>query len=203
MLKIDACPSEHILYRGCYAQADRCPTAGCKTPERYNEDTESFKRVHGDGAVRERTGRHVLRYSPLIPRLRALIAHPVFSHLFYFGDRNMKSANPDVADDIHQCELYARFARVFPLRSEGAHGICDIRVPLGLSADRASLSKHKMRTDFAALPILLNIISWPLHIRSKEKYLLLSALPPLKSHNPALFFGNNKHAYSLLFYTNN
>lgn len=33
----------------------------------------------------------VLYYMPIIPRLKKLIAHPVFSHLFSYGDKHMDS----------------------------------------------------------------------------------------------------------------
>jgi hypothetical protein len=95
----------------------------------------------------------------------------------------------NVVEDIHQAELYKRFARLFPLKSEGLHGICDIRVAFGLSADRASLSKQKTKNDYAFLPVLLSLINWPIWVRNQEKYLLLSSIPPLKSHNPTLYFG--------------
>jgi hypothetical protein len=137
----------------------------------------------------EYTAIHVLRYCPLISRLKALVAHPVFSHLFYYADSHrVSNINEHFMEDIHQAELYKRFAASFPLRSESLNG-CDLRIAFGLSADRTSMSKHKPKNDYAMLPILLSIINWPLWVRNKEQFLLLSALPPLSSHNPSLFFG--------------
>lgn len=135
--------------------------------------------------------RLVFMYSPLIPRIKYLLAHPVFSHLFFYGDSHMFNDDADIVDDIHQSPLYHKFASKFPLHSEGEHGICDVRIAFGLSADRASLSKHKPKNSYAILPILLSICNWPIWVRCQSKYLLLSSLPPLKSHNPTLYFGKS------------
>ena len=143
----------------------------------------------------------IVRYCPLLPRLCALISHPVFSHLFHYGDEHMKNnKDPNVVEDIHQAELWSRFAKNFPLKSEGTHGICDLRIALGISADRASLSKHKPKNDYAILPILLSIVNWPIWIRNQEKYLLLSSIPPLKSHKPNLYFGNKNTKKMLIYF---
>lgn len=151
---------------------------------------------------REYKARHVLRYCPLIPRLKSLIAHSVFSHLFFYADSHrVSTVNEHFIEDIHQAELFKRFANYFPLRSEctttnnNNNDGCDLRVAFGLSADRASMSKHKPKNDYAMLPILLSIVNWPIWIRNKEQFLLLSALPPLSSHNPSLFFGTIIHIY--------
>ncbi len=130
-----------------------------------------------------------MRYCPLIPRLRKLIRHPVYSHLFHYADKHMYNESDDVVDDIHQAPIYHRFARYFP--TSGPNKVCDLRIALGLSADRASVSKHKMRNDFAVLPIILMIVNWPIWIRNQEKYLLLSAIPPMDATKPQVYFGNS------------
>ena len=114
----------------------------------------------------------------------------------HYGDKHMKNEDDNVIEDIHQAELYRRFACAFPIRSEGDHGICDMRISLGISADRALLSKHKPKNEYAILPVLLSIVNWPIWVRNKEKYLLLSSVPPIHSHNPTLYFGKPKHTYT-------
>jgi hypothetical protein len=102
----------------------------------------------------------------------------------------MNNIDNNIVDDIHQSPCYHKFAKHFPLKTEDPiNGVCDIRVAFGIGADRASMSKHKQRNDFAVLPILTCIMNWPIWFRSKEKHLLLAGLPPLKSHNPRIFFG--------------
>jgi hypothetical protein len=164
-------------YRGDQARL------GKRVPDREAVPIEVKKRKY--------TPVQTMRYCPLIPRLKLLLAHPVFSHVFDYGDEHMYNLDPDTMDDIHQSPIFRRFADCFPKRSEvGDAGICDVRVGLGLSADRASVSKQKMRNDFAVLPVLLQIVNFPIWLRNQEKYLLLSCLPPLVATKPGIFFGN-------------
>ena len=136
--------------------------------------------------------RYVYRYCPLIPRLKMLIAHPVLSVLLKYADEHMDNDDPNVIDDIHQAPAYHQWAQRFPLFNEDrSTGVCDYRIAFGIGADRASLSKHKQRNDFAVLPILACVMNWPIWFRSKEKHLLTVGLPPLVSHNPSVFFGNS------------
>ena len=150
------------------------------------------------------TPRYELLYCPLIPRLKYLLAHPVFSHLFIHGDENQKKWKPgEPVNDIHQAHLWKRFASLFPLTTpdaepdtrahEYSQGKCDVHVAFGLSADRASLSKQKMNNNYACLPILLNIINWPIWIRNREEFLLLCALPPIHEKDPKLAISNKRH----------
>ena len=191
--------NECLLYRGAHADDDEC--AVCGEP-RFEEDVEDRKRernVQSGMAVEENMSindkkkkyhaRYVYLYCPLIPRLKMLIAHPVMSRLLQYGDAHMINADSNVCDDIHQSPAYHRFAKQFPLKSEDpVNGVCDMRIAFGIGADRASMSKHKMRNDFAILPILGNIVNFPIWFRNQEKHLLLLGLPPLQSHNPSLFF---------------
>jgi hypothetical protein len=108
------------------------------------------------------------------------------------------NADPNVMDDIHQSPLYASFAQSFPLFSEGPHGVCDIRVCFGVCADRASLSKQKLKHSFAILPVLLSIVNWPLWIRCQEKYLLLTSVPPMHEKNPTIALGSLQPSITLL-----
>ena len=140
------------------------------------------------------TARFRILYAPFIPRLRFLIAHPVFSILLRYGDAHMVNADANVVDDIHQAEIWRRFAALFPLFSEGAHGVCDVRIAVGIYADSASLSKHKQSHTFSVLPTLLSLANLPVWLRSKEELLLLSALPPMHCKNPKLQLGNRIHA---------
>ena len=123
------------------------------------------------------------------------------SRLLSYSDENMAyqhdNKDPNIIDDIHQSPAYHRFAKQFPTkRDDPVNGICDIRIALGIGADRASMSKHKQRNDFAVLPILVSVLTWPIWFRSKEKHILLAGLPPLRSHNPKIFFGNSfNHIY--------
>jgi hypothetical protein len=198
-VQIDACLNECLLFRGPYADDDKCVKCG---EYRYAEDTEAHKRaqlllgveIDENASLSQKkqtyTARYTYRYCPVIPRLKSLIAHAVMSGIFPYADDNMYNPDKNIADDIHQAPIYHRFARHFPLkRQDPVNGVCDIRVALGIGADRASMSKHKQRNDYAVLPILLSIINWPIWFRTKEKHLLLVGLPPLKSHNPKIFFG--------------
>jgi hypothetical protein len=194
--------NECLLYRGVHSNSDIC--IYCKE-YRYTEDTEEYKlsreliglpvndNLTIEPKKKQYTARYIYRYCPIIPRLKSLIAHPVMSHLFRYADKHMINDDPNIVDDIHQAPAYDKFARHFPLKTEGNHGICDIRIALGIGADRASMSKHKQRDDFAVLPILACVMNWPIWFRSKEKHLLLCGLPPLKSHNPSIFFGKQIH----------
>jgi hypothetical protein len=129
------------------------------------------------------THRFELHYCPLIPRLKYLISHPIFSHLFWYADSHMVNADPNVVDDTHQSPMYAKAKSFFA-------GTADLCVFFGLSADRASISKHKIKHGYAILPVLLSIVNWPIWIRTQEKYLLLSALPPKHIKDPTICFGN-------------
>jgi hypothetical protein len=129
------------------------------------------------------------RYFPLIPRLKKLIRHPVFSHLFRWAMNNLLNSDPDVVDDIHQSPMYHQFVSRFP--TSGPNKVCDLRIGLGLSADRASISKHKMRADHAVLPFLLMIVEWPIWVRNREKFLLISGIPPKEVTKPQVYFGNS------------
>jgi hypothetical protein len=204
--QIDACPNECLLFRGIYANHSTCVKCGeC----RYEEDTPAYKRAQQlltGKPVEDRNvtiaekkskykARDVYRYCPIIPILKSFIVHPVMSQLFSYGDENMayKHDNKDtnIVDDIHQAPIYHRFAKYFPLKKDDpVNGVCDIRIAFGIGADRASMSKHKQRNDYAVLPILMSVLNWPIWFRSKEKHLLLSGLPPFKSHNPKIYFGN-------------
>jgi hypothetical protein len=147
-------------------------------------------------AVKKKTykAQSVFRYCPLIPRLKMLIAHPVMSVLLRYADEHMVNEDANVVDDIHQAPAYHKFAQHFPLfNADRSTGICDYRIAFGIGADRASMSKHKQRNDFAVLPILACIMNWPIWFRSKEKHLLMVGLPPLVSHNPSIFFGKLIH----------
>ena len=163
-----------------------------------DEDDVTVSQSRKKGSTK--TPRHVYRYCPMIPMLKELIAHPVFSHLFRHGDTNMKMGNADARsrsemNDIHQSPCYHRFAAMFPLKSEDpVNGTCDMRIALAAGADRASLSKHKQHATYAVLPILAMILNWPIHVTSKETHLLLVGVPPFKSHNPSLFFRKLPHA---------
>jgi hypothetical protein len=142
------------------------------------------------------TARYQLLYCPLLPRLRYLLAHPVFSHLFEYGEKHRgRSEDGNRIDDIHQAEIWELFERCFPLVASQLNQdnkACDVRVAFGLSADRASLSKQKQSTNFACLPLLLSIINWPIWIRNKEMFLLLIALPPMDEKDPSLAIRKNK-----------
>lgn len=136
------CVNSCILFRGPYGRLDRCP----KCDEcRFQQDTkESAIRRQQLGHVIDTSKftieekmksfapRKVFYYSPLIPRLQNLFAHPVLSRLFHYADAHMVNADPNIADDIHQSILYHRFARQFPLYSEGRHGISTSTHPLDL-----------------------------------------------------------------------
>ena len=208
VMQIDACPNECLLYRGTYANDDRCRKCGeC----RFEQDMDEFKHAHEIAIGRavaqhvpiaekkiKYKARYVYRYCPLIPRLKTLIAHPVLSVLLKYADGHMVNEDPNIADDIHQAPAYHKFAQHFPLfNSDHSTGICDYRIALGIGADRASMSKHKQRNDYAVLPILACIMNWPIWFRSKEKHLLTVGVPPLKSHNPSVFFGNERNALCL------
>jgi hypothetical protein len=116
-IKIHACPG-HILYRGVYASSLRCPT--CKKP-RFEEDTDEYNsrleqsinditaaaaaagsapppprpELSLEEKMKTYTPRFILYYMPIIPRLKALIAHPVFSHLFRYADTHMNSGDDE------------------------------------------------------------------------------------------------------------
>jgi hypothetical protein len=189
-----------MLYRGEDKLLDRCKY--CKQ-SRYEEETEeaillrkvnnetkSSSYVNLEQKIQRYTPRYVYRYCPLIPRLKLLLAHPVLSHLFWWGYEHMKNEDNDVVDDVHQADGYHQFSKYFPMKSEDPiNGICDLRIALGVGADRASMSKHKQRNDYAVLPILVTIFEWPIWFRNKEKHLLLAGIPPFQCHDPSLFFG--------------
>jgi hypothetical protein len=200
------------LYRGPYANDDECRKCGeC----RFEEDTDAFKHAQellSGNATNEHVSiiekkkkykaRYVYRYSPLIPRLKMLIAHPIMSILLKYADEHMVNEDPNIADDIHQAPAYHKFAQHFPLFNvDRSTGICDYRIALGIGADRASMSKDKQRNDYAVLPILACIMNWPIWFRSKEKHLLTVGLPPLASHNPSIFFGKNNPFHASVTFT--
>jgi hypothetical protein len=115
----------------------------------------------------------------------------------FYGDEHMRNIDDNVMDDIHQAELWRRFSKVFPTFQEDPDkGVCDLRIGIGISADRASLSKHKPKDDFAILPVLLSIVNWPIWVRNQHKYLLLSSLPPMQSHKPTIYFGTHTYTHA-------
>jgi hypothetical protein len=157
--QIDGCPNECILFRGLYANDSTCIKCG---EYRYLEDTIAYKRAQqlltGKPAADDVTipikekklkykPQYVYRYCPIIPILKSIIAHPVLSRLLSYADENMayKHDNKDtnIVDDIHQAPIYHRFAQHFPLKKDDpVNGVCDIRIALGIGADRASMSLY-------------------------------------------------------------
>jgi hypothetical protein len=117
-IKIHACPG-HVLYRGAYASSLSCPV--CKKA-RFEEDTDEYNsrlnlavsdiaaaaaaagsppppqaaELNLKQKLNNFTPRFVLYYMPIIPRLKALIAHPVFSHLFRYADTHMQSGDDEM-----------------------------------------------------------------------------------------------------------
>lgn len=160
-----------------------------KTKEELNEPRSFEYKLTHYKPVR------TFRYFPLIPRLKKLIRHPVFSHLFRWAENNLHNSDSDVVDDIHQSPMYHMFASRFP--TKGPNKVCDLRIGLGLSADRASISKHKMRADYAVLPFLLMIVEWPIWVRNRERFLLISGIPPKEVTKPQVYFGKNLHLINL------
>jgi hypothetical protein len=205
-IQIDVCVKECMLYRGRNKDSIKCEVCG---EVRYGEHTASeqlaaYVQQRTDPAYRPNnkkkkklTPRAVYRYCPLIPRLIALISHPVLSHIFFYGDAHRVRADPNVIDDIHQTDAYAAFCAYFPTKEEDpVNGVCDLRVALGVGADSASMSKHKMRNDYSALPLLASICNWPIWFRCQEKHLLLLGMPPFKTHNPSIYFGTHTHTHT-------
>ncbi len=166
------------------------------TEKREEEDDNQVVNVPMSVKKEKFSVRYQLLYCPLLPRLRYLLAHPVFSHLFEYGEKHRgRSEDGNRVDDIHQAEIWQSFDRCFPLVAsqpdQDNTKACDVRVAFGLSADRASLSKQKQSANFACLPLLLSIINWPIWIRNKEMFLLLIALPPMDEKDPTLAIRNN------------
>lgn len=130
-LQIHVCVRGCLLFRGRHKSDNACSVCG---EMRFEEDTdeaiirrkqigEVLPPMTVDEKVKKCKPRRVMLYAPLIPRLRVLLAHPVFSHLFHYADKHMRNKDPNIVSDITQSELYHRFANKFPLYSEGQHGI--------------------------------------------------------------------------------
>ena len=69
---IHACQNDCILYRGKYESTDKCPTCG---KSRWKVDAHS-------GKVRKGVPSKVLRYFPIVPRLKRMYRYDF--ELFYF-----------------------------------------------------------------------------------------------------------------------
>lgn len=189
---------ENFLYDGENSKLTQC---GVCNEARYVEDTEIYKRVHGQRKKKVRsyikTPRKVYRYFPLKHRLKQLFAHPIYSQLFGWADQHeqerINRGEEDVVQDIHHAEVWTDFRKRLPLKTaSNPDGICDRRVAFMMTADSASMSTFK-QVNFSITPIILAILNWPITMRYKAKHLLYTGIPPANCKNTSLYFSNIKH----------
>jgi hypothetical protein len=194
-MQIDMCSCEGRLYRGIYADADRCDIGGCNEP-RYKEMMPGYQPVSSSQSGK-RTPRKIYRYFPIAHRLRRLFAHPIYSHLFRHGE-NMVTAStmPDRMEDIYFSERWRKLSSSV-YNEDKSIGVCDVRVGFVLSADGASMSKFNS-AEFSLTPFILSILNWPVKVRSKVQHLLFTGISPMNNKATAIYLGIKPYCHSSL-----
>lgn len=138
--------------------------------------------------------RKVFRYFPIAPRIAKLFAHPVYSHLFTYGDKHtVHEDGADFMEDVHQSPAWTEFQTRIPYPGEceieeEAEGLADRRVAFMLSADAASMSKWQSQ-EMSITPYILTILNWPIWVRCKEEFLLFVGISPKNCKNEKLYLG--------------
>jgi len=189
--------NECLLFRGPYSRLNECPK--CQESRWLpSAPAAQLRKRHDKTPVAafslSSRPRKVFRYFPIAPRLAKLFAHPVYSHLFTYGDKHtVHEDGLDSMEDIHHTPAWTGFQKRLPFAEEcvgeGEEGLCERRVAFMLSADAASLSKWQSQ-EMSITPYILTILNWPIWERCKEEFLLFVGISPKNCKNERLYLGN-------------
>ncbi|KAL4563659.1 hypothetical protein LXL04_027704 [Taraxacum kok-saghyz] len=160
--RIDACPNDCMLYRDKYADLDKCVTCGTSRYKKKNE-TEVNNNVKKNAPAAK-----VLKYFPIIPRLKRLFANTKNAKLlrWHAEDRKKDGKIRHVADSPQWRNIDYEF-------KEFGDEIRNIR--FGLSSDGINPFGN-MSTHHSTWPVLLCIYNLPPWLCMKRKYIMMSLL---------------------------
>lgn len=153
---IHCCANGCCLYRGALANAMECPQCNEK---RYREDT-----------IGKKIPQKVMRYFPLIPRLRHMYGRKKLAHLMTWHSQNISSDG--IMRYVHDTPAWKHVNAQWP-----EFGDDDRNVRLGLAMDGVNPYKL-MRSKHSTWPILISNYNIPNWLTTKKGFVFLSSIIP-------------------------
>ncbi len=170
MVSIDACPKDHLLYRGKHAHEVTCPFM-------LTEDTRCNEpRYKTNSTVARRTG----YYTPLQAWLSAVFSVPLFRQALV--DQNyLEGKDADELRDVFTGRVYQDF-----LESLKSASIAPEKVACFIMChDKVEITRWPQQNMCAILLACLNFVPW---IRCRRDFLFPCCVLPKNCKNLQVFF---------------